>query len=514
MNELINKLKERTNLSLDNVRIVEATVYVRHNQIEIVLLCPENEEKALLDEANALSKAATEILKTSFKVRIKIKKSYFEEAYFSYTLLGFLKKFPLIHHNVKSESFDFEYEGDLIKALIKVPSTVADYITGGNIMSEIKAFVHNNFCEKIEVEIVGVPLENEEIVVEDEANKYVYDFEGGRHIKVSNVEAFIGDPIYEPPGYIADIRLGDGQVFTGVVKDFVEYKRNMKEGETEQKYFFKFRLEDFTGSVECIYFPTKKSLDKIRLLGSGKAIVAFGTVENNTFRGVKSLVYKIRYISLCTLPENFVINRARMVVPSEYKTVKPEPYVEYEQDNVFKVKEPVPEFLIGKEFVVYDLETTGLDRSKDRIIEIGAVRIKDGVMTETFSSLINPECLIPQKTTALTGITDAAVKGAPTIAEVMPDFYKFCDGAIMVGQNSIQFDWPFLREKAEPMKIYFENEQLDIMLLAKQFYPELGKYNLDFLSKQFGVVNEEAHRAISDTVTTAKIFIKLAANMT
>ena len=248
-------------------------------------------------------------------------------------------------------------------------------------------------------------------------------------------------------------------------------------------------------------------------MSSGKEIVAFGTVENNTFRGVKSLIYKVRFISLCTLPKNFVINRARMVVPEEYRFIHPKPYEAYEQDNLFKVKEEIPPYLIGKEFVVYDLETTGINRVEDRIIEIGAVKIKDGIMTETFSSFVDPQRLIPGKIVELTGITDADVKGAPTIGEAMPDFFKFCFGTVMVGQNSLQFDWPFIREKAEPMNIYFENEQLDIMLLAKRFYPDLNKYNLGFLSKQFGVVNEEAHRAVSDAVTTAKIFIKIAAHL-
>lgn len=327
------------------------------------------------------------------------------------------------------------------------------------------------------------------------------------------MESFIGDPIYERPSYIMDAHPLDGAVLCGKVRDFTEHKRAMKEGETEQKYFFKFRLEDFTGSIDCIYFPTKKSIDKIRSLTVGKEIVAFGSVEYNTFRGVKSLSYKVRFISTCTLPENFVINRARMVVPAEYKHVHPTEYEEYEQDDLFKIKDEIPPYLIGKEFVVYDLETTGLNRDTDRIIEIGAVKLKDGVITQAFSTLVDPQCLIPDKTVEITGITDADVKGAPTIAEAMPDFFKFCDGAVMVGQNSMQFDWPFVRAKAEPMNIYFENEQLDVMLLAKKYFPDLSRYNLDFLSRQFGIVNEEAHRAVSDAVTTAKIFIKLAAYM-
>ena len=513
MNDFLGKLAESTGLDMSDVRLSELNVNIRQDTLEIVLVCPEEKEKALTDDIKLIETCSNKILGVMFKVRVKIKKSYFDEAYFTYALLGFLQKYPLIKHNIKSGNFQFDRIEDEIKVTLKAPSAVCEYIRSRNIFGEIKNFIFNNYCEKISLDLEETELENEDIDVYIPEKKLVYDYEGGRKIKVTNVESFIGDPIYERPGYIADVRQGDGIVLCGTIKDFTERKRAMKEGDSEQKYFFKFRLEDFTGSVNCIYFPTKKSLDKIRLLGDGKEIVAFGTVESNTFKGETSLSFRVRFISLCTLPKDFVVNRARMVVPDRYARITPVPYENYEQDDIFRQKEETPPFLIGKKFVVFDLETTGLDRINDRIIEIGAVKIEDGVMTQTFSTLVDPECLIPEKIVGITHITDADVKGKPLIEEVMPDFYKFCDGATMVGQNSIQFDVPFLRAKAEPMNIYFENDQLDTMLLAKKFYPGLSKYTLDFLSKTFGFVNEEAHRAVSDAVTTAKIFIKLAACM-
>ncbi|MCH5163610.1 MAG: 3'-5' exoribonuclease [Clostridiales bacterium] len=513
MNEFISQLKESIELDFEGVKLSEINAYIKQNTLEIIFVCPDGKEKSLNDNIKVIAEKTAEILKTSFKIKIKIKKSYFDEAYFTYSLLGFVEKYPMIKHNLKSGNFAFEYNDSGIKVILSVPSAVAEYINGRKIKSELENFVNNNYCENIEIAISPVEIDDEEIEFEPPENKLVYDYEGGRKIKVSNVEPFIGDVIYERPSYIVDARPGDGVILCGKIKEFTERKRTMKEGETEQKYFFKFRLEDFTGSIDCIYFPTKKSLEKIRLLSDGKEIVAFGTTEMNTFKGVTTLSYRVRYISLCTLPTDFVVNRARMVLPEEYRCVHPVPYESYEQDNIFKVKEDVPDYLLGKEFVVYDFETTGLNQSTDKIIEIGAVKIKDGVITECFSTLVDPECLIPEKATAVNHITDADVKGAPLIGDVMPDFFKFCFGAIMVGQNSLQFDWPLLRAKAEPMNIYFENDQLDILLLAKKYYPDLSKYNLDFLSKKFGIVNEAAHRALSDTITTAKVFIKLAAHM-
>ncbi len=513
MNEFINKLSESSKLDLSNVKLCELNARIGQDTLEVVLVCPEDKFEFLNKNLAALTQSASDVLKVSFKVKIKIKKSYFDEGYFTYNLLSFLESYPMIKHNVKSGNFNFEYIGGEIIVTLSVPAAICDYIEARGILDKINNFVYGNYCEKIKVCLKSVELESEEIVFDLPENKLVYDYEGGRKIKVANVEPFIGDAIYERPGYVVDAKPRDGVVLCGRIKDFAEYKRTMKEGETEQKYFYKFRLEDFTGSVDCIYFPTKKTVDKIRLLSNDKQIVAFGTTEMNTFRGVTKMSFRVRYISLCTLPENFVINRAKLALPDKYRFVTPKPYENYEQDYIFKAKEAPPPFLMGKEFVVYDLETTGLNQATDKIIEIGAVKIKDGVITETFSSLIDPECLISQKTVELTGITDADVKGKPLISDVMPDFFKFCYGTIMVGQNSLQFDWPFIRAKAEPINIYFENEQLDVMLLAKKYYPELKKYNLDYMSKYFEVVNEAAHRAVSDAVTTAKVFIKIAAKM-
>ncbi len=513
MNEFIGKLTENTKLDLSDVRLSELNVNIRQNVLEIVFVCREEKEKMLVENIKLLESEAAKLLKTLFKVKIKIKKSYFDEAYFTYSLLDFLQKYPLIKHNIKSGNFNFVRTENEIQVVLNAPKAICEYIKDRNVSAEIKTFIYNNFCEKISFDLNEIELENEDIEFHMPEKKLVYDYEGGRKIKVSNVEAFIGDPIYERPDYIVDAHKGEGVVLCGRIREFTERKRTPKEGETEQKYFFKFRLEDFTGSINCIYFPTKKSLDKVRLLSDGKEVVTFGTVELNTFKGETSLSYRVRFISLCTLPESFVINRARMVVPEEYTCVHPTKYENYEQDNIFKQKEDTPEFLIGKEFVVFDLETTGLNQGTDKIIEIGAVKIKDGVMTECFSTFVDPECLIPEKIVNLTHITDADVKGAPLIGNVLPDFYKFCYGCVMVGQNSVQFDAPFLRAKAEPLNIYFENEQLDVMLLSKKYFPGLNRYTLDYLSKTFGFVNEEAHRAVSDAVTTAKIFIKLAAYM-
>lgn len=210
---------------------------------------------------------------------------------------------------------------------------------------------------------------------------------------------------------------------------------------------FKFVLKDYTGSVECLYFPRKSTgkgespAEKMRNLGENSTILVSGVSSSNTYNGKTTVTVKANAISLCDLPQDFVLNREKMLVPDHYSFVKPKPYSGFSQSDIFHADE-TPEFLLGKKFVVFDLETTGLTPTADMIIEIGAVKIENGRMTETFSTLVNPQRPIPQKNVELTGISDSDVKDSPLIKDVLPDFYKFCDGCTLVGQNSDAFDVP------------------------------------------------------------------------
>jgi DNA polymerase-3 subunit alpha (Gram-positive type) len=163
---------------------------------------------------------------------------------------------------------------------------------------------------------------------------------------------------------------------------------------------------------------------------------------------------------------------------------------------------------IDSEYVVFDIETTGLSPTNNRIIEIGAVRIKDGKIQDTFSEFVNPEVPIPYTITKLTSITDAMVKDAPTIEVILPKFLEYIGDASVVAHNAA-FDTGFIHENAKRLGLVFDSTIVDTMTLAHILLPELGKYTLDRLCKQFGVVNEHHHRACDDAAATAEIFVKM-----
>ena len=158
-------------------------------------------------------------------------------------------------------------------------------------------------------------------------------------------------------------------------------------------------------------------------------------------------------------------------------------------------------------FIVFDLETFGLNSHKNEIIEIGAIKLKGTRIVDTFSSFVNPNKIIPKKISELTHITQDMVDNAPTIEDVLPKFLEFTKDAVMVAHNSA-FDMGFIRRDAKKyMGIDYKPPIIDTLQMARDLYPDLKGYNLDRLNKTFKLSLENHHRAIDDAQSTAKLFI-------
>ena len=161
-------------------------------------------------------------------------------------------------------------------------------------------------------------------------------------------------------------------------------------------------------------------------------------------------------------------------------------------------------------FVCYDFETTGLHYvSGDRIIEIGAVKIDNGKITERFMSYVDPEKHIPEESSAISGIVDEDVKGAPTADKVLQDFYKWTRGAIIIGYNNINFDNIFLIGQGNSARWNFDNETDDVFKWAQKYVRGAKNFKLKTIADKLGVTLDNAHRAVYDALATAEVFIKI-----
>ncbi|MCM1156887.1 MAG: PolC-type DNA polymerase III [Bacteroidales bacterium] len=156
-------------------------------------------------------------------------------------------------------------------------------------------------------------------------------------------------------------------------------------------------------------------------------------------------------------------------------------------------------------YVVFDLETTGLSPKFCKIIEIGAVKIEQGEITDTFSVFVNPQMPIPYNITKLTSITDDMVLEADTIETVLPAFLEFVGDSVLVAHNA-GFDVSFIRKFAKDMGRKIDNSVVDTMTLAHILCPELGKFTLDRICKHLGIKLENHHRAVDDAAATAEMF--------
>lgn len=303
--------------------------------------------------------------------------------------------------------------------------------------------------------------------------------------------------------YIADLN-SEAQEIT--VCGSVVYAEE-RTGKNDKPYF-SFTLSDGTGQLRTAYFSKKATIEKVRKIKRGDFICLTG--NNEIYNG--GLSFSARKVDFGMPPKGFEPEpRPSLPVPVRYKKVLPVEISDFEQSDMFG-KETLPDDLVKRDFVVFDLETTGLNNSEaggmmDHIIEIGAVRIRGGKITEKFASFVACPVRISDEITKITGIDAGMLVGAPEVGDVMADFYKFSDGAALVGHN-VQFDIKFVRHYAGIGGYRFEHKLYDTLTFSQQVL-RLSNYKLNTVADHFGFKFNH-HRAFDDAFVTAKVFIELA----
>ncbi len=274
------------------------------------------------------------------------------------------------------------------------------------------------------------------------------------------------------------------------------------------KPYFTMTVSDATGQLRCSYFSKKATVEKVRALKQGDSVCLTG---DNELYGA-GLSFRAKQVDLGHAPDGFVPEeRPSRPVPAQYKAVFPSPASDYVQGTLFKGK-PLPACVTEQEFVVFDLETTGLNNTPaagamDRIIELGAVKIKGGNIVEKFSTFVACPVRLSEEITGITGITDDMLAGAPEVGVVLADFYKFAAGCALVGHN-VQFDYKFIRYYGEKEGFLFGQRQYDTMVMSQRIL-RLPHNRLNDVADYFGFTFHH-HRAFDDAFVTAKVFLELA----
>ena len=159
------------------------------------------------------------------------------------------------------------------------------------------------------------------------------------------------------------------------------------------------------------------------------------------------------------------------------------------------------------DYVLFDLETTGLDTVNDQIVEISALKVAGGKIVDEYSTLVNPGIHIPYQASCINGITDDMVKDSPTVEEAIRGFKLFAGDEVLIGHNIIRFDMAFItRDVRTYLGKNMDNELVDTVILSRRLLPELDRHSLEALAAHYNVSYEGAHRALADCYINMKVY--------
>jgi len=162
-----------------------------------------------------------------------------------------------------------------------------------------------------------------------------------------------------------------------------------------------------------------------------------------------------------------------------------------------------------KSYVAFDLETTGLSMEENCIIEIGALKVREGRVMDRFITFVHPDEPVSAKITEITGITPEMVEDAPAPEVIIKKFVEFCEDDVLIGHN-LMFDFGFTAKCAKRFGLKFEHKGLDTLKIARSVCPNMPSKSLGNLCQHFGIINSSAHRAYHDALATAKLYQTLA----
>ena len=283
-------------------------------------------------------------------------------------------------------------------------------------------------------------------------------------------------------------------------------KKPKKGHENEPRTYYNFMLNEGSRKLPAVYFATSTGGKIMDALSDGLFVLICGDVRKNNS---EKLTLYVRKLALASRVEQNEKQDDALVaeLPDKYINIKPEKIENLKQDNLFN-KTIYNQNILSKNFVVFDVETTGLEAENCEIIEIAAVKVEGGIITEKFETLVKPKKEISEEITNINGITNDMVKDAPKIEDVIVDFFRFTKGSVMSGYN-VGFDMKFVSVSAQKMGLTFDNEVQDVMAMARMSGLKCKNLKLGTVCKELDIKLSNAHRAFYDTLATAELMLKL-----
>ena len=487
--------------SLNTAILSSVSLEKSENRVEIVLITDKTYSEA---EFAAAKKTARKYVPEFFSCTLKITKLTPDCGMVAAKILELIPSVNrqlaafVTANDVKVEKTENGFFFEI--AVVRATAFTAD--VAGRVCEALK----KTFCGEFSGRCVTVESKIDDIVIEEKHENIQYEIPP-RSFEISEFSFLEGGVTHTRAIYIADLNFtSESVVICGEITDIREKTVNKANGKEKLMYYF--TVNDTTASIRVGYFTRQKSLDKVKKLQVGDSVVL--TCRTELYNG--SIRVTVNFIDYGKVPYDFVPEkRISKPVPKYYETVFPEPYIDFTQSNLF-IENVLPACLTDNTFVVFDLETTGLNSSPstgnmDRIIEIGAYKISGGEIKECFNTFVNPQRKLSAEIINLTGIDQSMVDGAPTYEKVMPDFFKFIDGCYLVGHNAANFDYKFIDYYCTQCGYIPERKIFDTLFFSQALL-HLSNYKLNTVADHFGITFNH-HRAADDALVTAKIFIEL-----
>ena len=452
------------------------------------------------DEAKGKIKDCLERCCDDFKVEFSVDPVYSDVHIVRNAIYNYMSEhYPIAGESVTASNFSISGNSPEYDIVIKLPSHIYTYLTSANFEEKIKNHLESEYCDDFTVELFeDKSLNTQSEIIFSPQKENIFN---SKTVSIEISRVLIGDEIRVAPKQIKHLKGDTSSVICGRISAFSE-----KTAKTSGKLYYKFILTDPTGEVDCLYFPKGKNPQLISTLVQNEDEIAiYGDVKDSDFG--RSVF--VKDVSRCKIDWNSVDEYSALKDAPEYYTlVEPKAYSYCEQDSLFKSSDEC-KYLKDKTFVVFDFETTGLDTNTCKVIELGAIKIKNGEWVEEFSTFANPGFPISQEITDLTSITQEMIEKEPSFSEILPDFLHFCEDAILVVHNQ-EYDIKILSRYCREEGYKFNNKVHCTLELSNKFLPHLKSHKLVKVGEYFGYDNKHAHRAVGDVEVTAKIFCKFA----
>lgn len=504
MDDFLQKLNRKFENKYDFLKLYEVLYDKNLNLCTFTFLFPFSYQDLSTEDRNEIKDFIKDALSLNSGIKVKFKKSFLDD---------FLIK-KAIEHFFKTEKkslapYIFDENINIVKnnydvaIHITINQDVLSMIDEQELKNQMIKYLNEKFIANFTLNF----SQNKDCLPDEIHAPDLQSFSlKTERYDVEVLKKIVGGEITPKPEYIKNNNKPKQSVILfGQISNISKKTFTIKKGKRagQEKSIYTFFLDDGK-KIECVYFCSKTNEKVMDSLENNMSLLCVGDL-NFDING--NLTY---YIKKMSWANKKLSQQLETQIPHKHKQVVFPEKIEIETqaflfDNNFTYNDTVR----GKTIVVFDIETTGLDFENDEITEIGAVKIVDGVIKEKFSSFVKPSISIPKEIQELTNITDDMVKDAPLINDVIFDFNAFCTDSILCGHNAIAFDFKFIKKAAEKVGLYFKNQIVDTLVLARTSSLKLANYKLGTIVSALGLTLEGAHRAYNDAFATAKVLLEL-----